>query len=188
MVIGFGLTAGAGGQAGSHDPIFPTVVDLAAGESPDWNWFDTVFTFFDSSTTSQEVVVITHGSDGGPEPVLTTDDFGIRKSKVSLTLPPGTMKYLRTARTFPAFNGWVRVTASESVKVNARLWVRDGGCTAPLIADGVPPCYPPESDPVPSSVPIAGVQPTTQLAGEAVVRVDHRTSWALVNPSANQPV
>ncbi len=138
MVIGFGLTAGAGGQAGSHDPIFPTVVDLAAGESPDWNWFHTVFTFFNSSTTSQQVVVITHGSEGEPEPALT-DGFRIPESKVSLTLPPGTMKYLRTARTFPAFNGRVRVTASESVKVNARLWVRDRGCTAPLIADGVPP-------------------------------------------------
>ncbi|GEM_PF-3565638 len=80
------------------------------------------------------------------------------------------------------------VTALEWVKVNARLWVRDRGCTAPLIADGVPPCYPPESDSVPSSVPIAGVPPTTQLAGEAVVRVDHRTSWALVNPSADRPV
>ncbi|HOM99554.1 MAG TPA: hypothetical protein PLM33_04790 [Acidobacteriota bacterium] len=106
VVIGFGLTAGAGGRAGSHDLIFPTVVDMAAGESPDWNWLHTVFTFFNSSTTSQRVVVISHGSEGEPEPVLT-DGFRIPESKVSLTLPPGTLKYLWTGRPFPAFNGWV---------------------------------------------------------------------------------
>ncbi len=100
--------------------IFPARVDWVARESPDWSPSHTVFIFLNSSTTSQEVRGNGLGSDGGLEPILT-DGLRIPESEVFLMLPPETLQYLWTGRTFPAFNRWVRVTASESVEVNARL-------------------------------------------------------------------
>lgn len=88
-------TATVRGQNDSPvETIFPVVADVVYGEQPDATYFDTVFTVFNASATTERVVLSLFEDDGQPFDTDLAVGAGIAHSGHPFAVKPGTLKYI----------------------------------------------------------------------------------------------
>ena len=174
--------------AEKQDLIFPIVV--LNGDDPELGEFQTIFTFLSLSNTTGNATFVVHEGDGTPIPVFADSrppGIEIRNdTEAYFDLPPNGAKTVWITPRTPV-NGWARLTYKNSGKVQgiADLILRNEPCITILIT-GVPPCYPPSSEVVFSTVQVRAVQPAREFRAQAMITFNRHSAFAIVNPSPTQ--
>ncbi|MFZ0427653.1 MAG: hypothetical protein WAO20_06025 [Acidobacteriota bacterium] len=190
LATGLGLTPNILGQEPADETVetvFPIVANLSYGESSNARYFDTLFTVFNGSATTETVVLSFYEDDGQPfQSGFFWNGSDLANSGQPFDVEPGRLLYVWANRA--GFNGWARASAGRLVTVNAQVIVRNRDWADPLILTGLPHWYPPPLDSVLTTFRLTGMRPADKFVMAALAWGYDESSLALVNPSPEEAV